>query len=78
MKQSSTLPKTLEARVAAVARRLGKPPAVVLREAIDEYTARHDQEAMMAAVNRVAEAIDTRLEPDLAAAANRVLARTEW
>lgn len=78
MKQSSGLPKTLEARVSEVAKRLRKPRQVVLREAIDEYAARHDQEAMTAAMDRLAEEVDTRLDPGLAAAAARVLERTEW
>jgi predicted transcriptional regulator len=78
MKQSSALPKTLEAKVAEVARRLRKPRRAVLKEAINEYAERHDQEAMTAAMNRVAKAIDTRLDPGLAAAAKKILERTEW
>ena len=61
-----------------MARRLRKPSRVVLREAIDEYAARHDQEAMTTAANRIAAQIDTRLDPGLAAAAKRILERTEW
>jgi hypothetical protein len=33
---------------------------------------------MTLAMNRVAQEIDTRLDPDLAAASRRVLERTEW
>jgi hypothetical protein len=51
---------------------------VVLREAIDEYAARHDQEAMTKAMDRLAQETDTRLDPALAAAATRILGRTEW
>jgi predicted transcriptional regulator len=68
----------LEARLAAVARKLGKPRQVVLKEALEEYVARHDQEAMIATMNRVAQAVDTRLDAALAGAAGRVLERSEW
>jgi predicted transcriptional regulator len=78
MKRSAALPRQLEARVTEVARRLRKPRRVVLREAINEYAARHDQEAMTKAVDRLAQETDTRLDPALAAAAARILGRTDW
>jgi predicted transcriptional regulator len=46
MKPAPAIPKTLEAKVARVARRLRKAPRLVLGEAIDEYVARHDPEAV--------------------------------
>jgi len=61
-----------------VARRLRKPRGVVLREAIEEYAARHEPEAVTEAMNRVAALLDTRLDPGVAAASRRVLERTEW
>jgi predicted DNA-binding protein len=78
MKRSSKTPRTLEAKVAYVARRLGKPRRLVLKEAIDEYIARHEPEAITEAMNRVAQAVDTHPEPALAAAARSILERTEW
>ena len=78
MKSSSLIPKALEARVARVARRLRKPTRLVLREAIEEYVVRHDAEAVTDAMNRIAEAIDTRPDPALAGVARSVLERTEW
>ena len=42
MKPPHTIPKTLQAKVARVASLLRKPPRLVLKEAIDEYVARHD------------------------------------
>ena len=78
MKPSSGIPKALEARVARVARRLRKPARLVLREAIEEYVVRHDPEAVTDAMNRVAEAIDTRPDPVLAGAARSILEHTEW
>jgi predicted transcriptional regulator len=76
--QARALPKVVEARVTRVARRLRKPRGVVLREAIEEYAARHEPEAVTQAMNRVVAVLDTRLDPGLAAASRRVLERTEW
>jgi predicted transcriptional regulator len=76
--QARALPKVVEARVTRVARRLRKPRGVVLREAIEEYAARHEPEAVTQAMNRVAAVLDTRLDPGVAAASRRVLERTEW
>jgi hypothetical protein len=78
MKPKSSLPRPLEMKVARVARRLRKPARRVLVEAIDEYVARHDPAAITEAMNRVADAIDTRPDPDLAAAARSILEKTEW
>ena len=61
-----------------MARRLRKPRAVVLREAIEEYAARHEPEAVTEAMNRVAAVLDTRPDAGVAAASRRVLERTEW
>jgi hypothetical protein len=77
MKPAPAIPKTLEAKVARVARQLRKAPRLVLKEAIDEYVARHDPEAVTEAMNRV-ELLDTRPDPGVAGAARRVLERTEW
>ncbi len=76
--QAKALPRVVEARVTRVARRLRKPRGVVLREAIEEYAARHEPEAVTQAMNRVVAVLDTRLDPGLAAASRRVLERTEW
>jgi hypothetical protein len=57
---------------------LRKPRGVILREAIEEYAARHEPEAVTEAMNRVAAALDTRLDPGVAAASRKVLERTEW
>jgi len=75
--QAPALPRALEARVTRVARRLRKPRKVVLKEALEEYAARHDPEAVTEAMNRVAAVVDTRLDTGLAAASRRVLERTE-
>jgi predicted DNA-binding protein len=78
VKQVSSLPRALDVKVGRVARRLGKPRRTILKEAIDEYTARHEPEAITEAMNRVADMVDTRPDAGVAAAARKVLERTEW
>jgi hypothetical protein len=78
MTQRSSLPKPLEVKVTRVARRLRKPLRRVLAEAIDEYVARHEPGAVTEAMNRVADAVDTRPDPALATAARSILESTEW
>jgi hypothetical protein len=78
VKSTPAISKALEAKVARVARRLRKTPRSVLEDAIDEYVARHDPEAVTQAMNRVAEVLDTRSEPSVAGAARRILENTEW
>jgi predicted DNA-binding protein len=78
VKSTSAIPKALEDKVARVARRLGKPRRLVIKDAIDEYVARHDPDAITQAMNRVAEVLDTRSEPSVAGAARRILENTEW
>ncbi len=76
--KTHALSRTVEVKLARVARRLSKPRRRVLEEALDEYAARHDPEAVTQAMNRVADAIDTRPDPGVAGAARSVLERTEW
>lgn len=77
-RQAPALPRAIEARVTRVARRLRKLRGVVLREAIEEYAARHDPDAVTETMNRVAAVVDTRLDAGLALASGRVLERAEW
>ena len=78
MKPAPAIPKTLEAKVARLARQLRKAPRLVLKEAIDEYVARHDPEAVTEAMNRVAALVDTRPTPAIAGAARRILEHADW
>ncbi len=78
MKLAPAIPRALAAKVARVARRLRNPPRLVLTEAINEYVARHDSEAVTKAMNRVVELVDTRSQPGVAGAARRILEHTDW
>lgn len=61
-----------------LARRTKKSRSRLYTEAVAEYVARHDPEAITEAMNRVCETLDTRSDPAISAAARRVLQRTEW
>jgi metal-responsive CopG/Arc/MetJ family transcriptional regulator len=61
-----------------LARRTNKSRSQLYTEAVAEYVARHDSEAITETMNRVCEKLDTQLHPALSAAARRVLQRTEW
>ncbi|MCM2255168.1 MAG: hypothetical protein NDJ94_05805 [Vicinamibacteria bacterium] len=78
MQEPAHLPKALGLKVERVARRLGKPRRVVLREAIEEYAARHDADAVTTAMNRAVAEIDTRADPALAEATRTLLERSDW
>lgn len=47
-------------------------------EAVAEYLARHDPEAITDAMNRVCEQVGAESDPGVSAAARRILERTEW
>jgi hypothetical protein len=78
MKSAQAIPKALAAKIARLARRLRKPPRLLLNEAIDGYVARHDSEAVTQAMNRVVELVATRSQPGVAGAARRILGHTDW
>jgi hypothetical protein len=47
-------------------------------EAVAEYVIRHEPDSVTEQINAVCAEVDTRPDPFLAAAARRVLERTEW
>ncbi len=61
-----------------LARRVKKSRSQLYTEAVAEYVARHDPEAVTDAMNRVCEALGTRGDPAISAATRRILKRTEW
>lgn len=78
MSDPVSLPKALGAKLARLARRLRKPPRRVLQEAVEEYVARREPEAVTEAMNRAVGSVDARPDQGLAGAARRVLEKTEW
>ena len=60
-----------------MAERLKKSRSQIYSEAVQEYVARHEPD-LTEQINAVCAEVDTRPDPFVAAAARRVLERTEW
>ena len=78
MKTAISIADEVYADAERLARRVGKSRSQLYTEAVAEYVARHDPEAITEAMNRVCERVDTRPDPAVSASARRVLQRTEW
>lgn len=78
MKTAISLPDEVFRQAERLAKRLEKSRSELYREAVAEYVARHDPEAITETLDRVAEEVDTRPDAFSTAAARRVLERTEW
>lgn len=78
MKTAISLPDVIFREAERLARRLKKSRSELYREAVAEYVARHEPEAVTEAMNRLAARIDTRPDEFTSAAARRVLERSEW
>ena len=59
MKTTISLPDDVFEEAERLARRLKKSRSELYREALAEYVARHDSDAMTVAMNRVAEKVET-------------------
>jgi len=78
MKTAISLPDEVFEQAERLARRMKKSRSEIYREALAEYVARHEPDAVTAALDRFAERIDGRPDPFSSAAARRILERTEW
>ena len=78
MKTAISIPDEVFSEAERLSRRLKKSRSQIYTEAVTEYIARHDPEAVTEAMNRVCEMVDTRPDPALAAAARRILEAVEW
>jgi metal-responsive CopG/Arc/MetJ family transcriptional regulator len=78
MKTAISIPDKIFREAEHLSRRLKKSRSQVFTEAVTEYVARHDPEAVTDAMNRVCEAVDTRPDPAISAAARRALEQVEW
>lgn len=78
MKTAISLPDDVFEEVERLARRLEKSRSQVYREALAEYVARHDPDAVTEAMNQTADLVETTVDAFGAAAARRVLRRSEW
>ena len=78
MKTAISLPDAIFREADRLALRLGKSRSRLYQEAVAEYLARHDPDAITAALDRVARELGTGVDPFSAAAARRLLERSEW
>ena len=61
-----------------LARRSRKSRSQLYSEAIKEYVARHASDEVTEALNRVCDQVGDQSDPFLAAAARRILERSQW
>jgi predicted transcriptional regulator len=78
MKTAVSLPDDVFDEAERLAQRLNKSRSELYREAIAEYVARHDPEAVTASLDRLAGELDTKADAFTSAASRRTLERTEW
>ena len=78
MKTAISIPDKVYAEAERLSRRLKKSRSRVYTEAVTEYIARHDPEAVTEAMNRVCDEIDTRPDRAISMAARRTLEQVEW
>ena len=78
MKTAISLPDAVFREAERLARRLKKSRSELYREAVVEYVARHEPEAITDAMNELAAKLDTRPDAFTSAAARRLLERSEW
>ncbi len=78
MKTAISLPDAVFRKAERLAKRLKKSRSELYRAALAEYLAKHSPEEITEAMNRVADAVDTRADGFLRTAARRILERTEW
>lgn len=78
MKTAISLPDAVFRDAERLARRLKKSRSRLYLEAVTEYLARHEPEAITEAMNQLAARVDSRPDRFATAAARRVLGRSEW
>jgi predicted transcriptional regulator len=78
MKTAVSLPDEVFRDAERLARRLKKTRSELYKEAVAEYVARHDPEAITVALDRLTAEVDSRPDEFTSAAARRMLERSEW
>jgi len=78
MKTAISLPDAVFRDAERLAKRLKKSRSKLYMEAVAEYVARHEPEAITDALNRLAVRPEARLDEFTAAASRQVLERSEW
>ena len=78
MKTAISIPDDLYAEAEQLTRRLNKSRSQLYAEAVREYLARHDPDAITQALNQVCKRLDPQEDAAVSAAARRLLQRVEW
>lgn len=78
MKTAVSIPEDVLERVEVFARRANRSQSEVVSAALQEYIARHDPEEVIDAINRAVDDTGGQKDEFVAAAARRVLEKTEW
>jgi predicted transcriptional regulator len=78
MKTAISVPDELFAEAEQLARRLKRSRSRLYADAIREYLARHDPDAVTAALDRVYADQPSGLDPELRAAGERLLQEVDW
>jgi metal-responsive CopG/Arc/MetJ family transcriptional regulator len=78
MKTAISIPDKIYSEAERLSRRLNKSRSQVYTEAVTEYIARHNPDAVTEAMNRVCEIVDSQPDPAFANAARRTLQLVEW
>jgi len=78
MKTAVSIPDGLYEEAEQLARRLKRSRSRLYADALREYVARHDPEAITRAVNEVVDAVGPEVDPFTATAARMLLERVEW
>jgi predicted transcriptional regulator len=78
MKTAISLPDAIFRDAERLARRLKKSRSRLYQEAVAEYLARHEPEAITVALDRAVAEVGAGPDPFTAAAARRLLGGSEW
>ncbi len=78
MKTAVSIPDGLFRQADALARKLGKSRSQVYREALVEYLARREPDAVTAALDETLEKVGVEIDAWTAAAGRSALERSEW
>jgi len=78
MKTAISIPDDVFKAAERYARRAQKSRSQLYAEAVSEYLARHAPDAVTEAMNKVVAELTEPMDPFVAAAARRILERSEW
>ena len=78
MKTAISIPEPVFKKADKLAKRLRISRSRLYSRAVADFVARHDDDAVTEAIDRVCETVDTSLPPDMAENARRMLKKVQW